>query len=737
MRFYKKSLSIFSLYLLATAHSLLLAGCSGSVNDQENLAASSTQSGGSGETSQNESPGTVGAGSTVQEPAPNAPPQEADNNSSETGSNGTVGNGNGTDGPSTRNPPVIKILNIKGGEYLPGGSIFSLFFSVTNQQIVSDHADMAMSKIEYQKPGEAADVWHLVQDKVVSVSGDTVEVLWHICSPTDPRIECLGHIDGSGYKLRVSTLGTLDLTAEVTSTTFTIDSTKPNLTSATLAINPLSTPVGSILVPFVEIVVSGIVDSISPIESICVKEASSTTPTSLDTCWVNVVSLGVTEALTLSEVKLIQFMGFKYSSGNNFYLWGKDKAGNISDLQSVSGKDKISYNYNPPTESATHGYWNDSANSSVTKFSFLNSTSSGTIVSYTGLPVNNNTTFTDPGSIVVGSKGQIYIKDNLLGIVRLNPLTQVRDVILPKQTNFTDGLLSNSSTGVKNPLRIALDVDDGLWILDESYLAFVDFSEASPQLKIMAGGGTSVSDSLTDPKTLQITYHDNTRWYGTFAVLPDKTVVFHSDNPHKILDNSTHDATLRHKLRLFRPKENTIESFYLSGSYNYSNQTISVDGFYPYGPMTFIYNFSKKQIENVFGRFCNEDGSGGCSSSLLKFNDKGVVLTQLSTSQVPYLYNNFPLISQNSTSIYGFNGIKANLAIYDNTNNNWTKILGYNQRSSVTFCNNGTSATSCNLRLTDVFVQKNGTIYFIDDTRIRVIDTDGTIQTLYEPPVGP
>ena len=188
---------------------------------------------------------------------------------------------------------------------------------------------------------------------------------------------------------------------------------------------------------------------------------------------------------------------------------------------------------------------------------------------------------------------------------------------------------------------------------------------------------------------------------------------------------------------MFKPKENTIESFYLSGSYSYGDQTISIDSFYPNGPMAFIFNFAKKQIDYVFGRFCNEDGSGGCTPSLLKFNEKGIVLTQLSTAQVPYLYNNFPLISQNSTNIFGFNGIKANLAIFNNTNNNWTKILGYNQRSSGSFCNNGTSATSCNLKLTDVFVQKNGIIYFLDDTRVRVIDRDGAIQTIYEPPIGP
>ncbi len=87
---------------------------------------------------------------------------------------------------------------------------------------------------------------------------------------------------------------------------------------------------------------------------------------------------------------------------------------------------------------------------------------------------------------------------------------------------------------------------------------------------------------------------------------------------------------------------------------------------------------------------------------------------------------------QNGVNVFALNGIKSFLFSYDIENDSWSKIIGYNARAS-SFCNNGTASTSCNVRFTDAFVHKNGTVYFMDQTRIRVLDRDGSIQTIYQP----
>jgi len=175
-------------------------------------------------------------------------------------------------------------------------------------------------------------------------------------------------------------------------------------------------------------------------------------------------------------------------------------------------------------------------------------------------------------------------------------------------------------------------------------------------------------------------------------------------------------------------KTKSISTLFLTGNSDYN----SVNAMYPYGPMAVVFDFEKMQIKNIYGRFCLES-SGSCNIELLKFDSEGVIASYLSKTSTPYLYNNFPMITQNSQQVYAFNGLKSFLFQYDSTNNSWTKFLGFNQIATG-FCDNGTMWNSCNVRLRDVFVNAKGIIYFLDDTRIRVIDEEsGSIQTIYQP----
>lgn len=700
---------------------LSLIGCTGAISDQ-------SESGDKMAASQQPLPTAT---SIPRPPSASTPDIPGDQEQPSEGDGTATGPGNGTQNPPGTTPPVIEILNLRGGEFLQAGKTFIIYFTVTNQVQSPTNGNIAMSKVEFQFPEEDENTWHLINDKIVSVDGLIAQTTWNICAPNNTTAACSKYKEGLGYRVRISTIGAEQLTNTYITDVFAVDGTKPKLDNSSFSITNVSTA-ASRKTPFIAFQTSGIEDDVSSVESICIT-TTKTPPGLLDPCWYKVGALGVTEAKVLPPVSIFEYQGFQTLPSQTYYLWGKDLAGNISDVNEVAGKGRVTFTYSAPTPATIGGYWSDDANPNL-GLSFNTSTNSISLKNpWAHLTAFNNLqTMTDPGSIVVSSRGIIYLKDKTAGIIALNPLTEERKVLIPLKATLTEGLLSAAETGVKAPLRIGLDIDDGLWILDESHLAYVDLSQTNPTLKIVAGGGSDESDELSDPKQLKITYHDNTRWYGTFSILPNKTIIFHGENPYKPLEMA---SGLPHRLRVFNFRKKNITSLYLTGSFDFNDETIAASSLYPLSPLVFTYDFSQQTIKNIYGRFCKEIDTT-CSLYMLKLNYKGVIEGQIAAPQ-NLLYNNFSLISRNSVTVYAFNGFKANLSEYDSANNLWTKFLGYIQRAT-TFCNNGTSATSCNVRLTDVFVQKNGTMFFLDQNQVRVIDrTSGTIQTLYSPTAGP
>ena len=57
----------------------------------------------------------------------------------------------------------------------------------------------------------------------------------------------------------------------------------------------------------------------------------------------------------------------------------------------------------------------------------------------------------------------------------------------------------------------------------------------------------------------------------------------------------------------------------------------------------------------------------------------------------------------------------------------FTTVIGGGTNGS---CPDGTSATACDLDISDAFVDANGQVYYVERGRIRTIDQSGNIQTL-------
>lgn len=393
-------------------------------------------------------------------------------------------------------------------------------------------------------------------------------------------------------------------------------------------------------------------------------------------------------------------------------------------------KDQLTLAYTAPASSPTEGFWNDSVN---TDFAFQTDATATATQQYINAPANDLTTRADPGSFVVTSKGQVIVRDKNLGLVRLDMVTRSREILIPIDSAFQEGYTGGTPPSdpmipqgkLKNPLRIAVDEDDWIWIQDEEHIAYID---STGLLKIAAGGGSDTNDVIANPLNAQISYHENMRWYGSFKVFPGKLVIFNSENPVTKLNPATGS---RYRLRILNLKENHLSSLALSGSFG--STPTEVKDFVPYGTLNFTYNSDRKFIDKIFGRFCTaeipDSANLRCDSQvMLEFNSRGEASAQISNHSN---FSNLTLISS-LDGIYAFNAQRGFLSQLDLNTRTWSKILGGSSRAS-SYCNNNTSSTSCDLRLVDVFVTNQKRIFFMDQSRIRSVELNGRIQTPYEP----
>ncbi len=158
-------------------------------------------------------------------------------------------------------------------------------------------------------------------------------------------------IDSANVKVRVTATDSGgNVTNADSSGPFTVDSTPPTLTSGAMIVNAGESNTTASTVP---VSLQG-VDSLTKIQSFCLKYNDSTQPAAGHACWrlVTASPPSLTPALTLNLSNYYYQLGF--SSGSyNIYAWLKDAAGNISSLSSSGAgtlaRDRESVNYIPGT----------------------------------------------------------------------------------------------------------------------------------------------------------------------------------------------------------------------------------------------------------------------------------------------------------------------------------------------------------------------------------------------------
>ncbi|AZZ37795.1 hypothetical protein CIK05_13630 [Bdellovibrio sp. qaytius] len=622
--------------------------------------------------------------------------------------------------PMNGQSPVVAIESIRSGDYIKGGVQYKLHLLITDPTL-----DTNSSTIEYSR--DAGLTWTVATSSTgqdgndfATNSGEDSVFNWSVPRELDCTASSASS-DGSNYKIRVTTRGRPDAfpTLEVTQGMFTVDSCAPVISGASF------TYVSAAATGFSTLSLPDITDtfSLSPIKDVCLKYITAPVPSETDSCWLNVNSLiGTSGQAVLSGESMNLFFGFNALTSMTATLWARDYAHNQTELTltgSAPMQVATGVSFTDLTDTFSRSCGGSYCVSATVTGGAVSSNvvvNSVTVINKTDSPVSpydSDASLLDPQMFVVNSAGIIYLRDKVNGIIKIDPIAKTRTQLVQIGT-FADGLLA--SARVVKPMRLALDREENLIIFDNNRIRRINLNEApvNQTIETIVGGGTDTSGTVKVATNLQIDYHDNLLWYGTFQVLPNNWIVFNSENPHKKLV----DATDRFRLRVYRPdREIKIVSINLSGTGVDIDPSQAVDNLWPYGGMAVSYDSANKDISYIYARLC--DAEATCSSHSLGVFDADGVATSSSVIMPSTYSNNYMFVSR-AGKLYSMNRFEGKVKYHDGTN--WLTALGRGNQNFASLCAEATTKQNCEIDLWDAFVGANERIYFIDSGQVRFVD---------------
>ncbi len=599
--------------------------------------------------------------------------------------------------------PTVNVLVPVANQPVAGGKPFQIkYIAKANSSVLP----VVFGTVEYKRNSETE--WHLIQEKVISVSGQVVSVNWDV--PPDTITE-----SAPTYKIRVTVHRLKTQTGTVDSSDFTIDSEKPNLSST--GFSKLSDALG--VVKF-ELKNATDPSNRSVLVRVCLKEAFEE-PLLTDICWKPVSLFGSGSTWTIPV-----FFGLKEITSKIYYAWVQDKAGNVSTLGAKDPSDTGLFSTLNPTsdESGDDGSTPTTGDTttgtpalgidgqdrvSFAKAAVALTTTSALVTAPTPVPLTwadptansdlsrfaSETYLSSPGSLLIGSNSVAYILDT----------TGVRKF---------DLLTGTSSTFINqaNMQRIAFDADENIIAL------------SAPSNNLVKIEKYPAAAPTPTPLVSSIPYHANMKYYGTFEVLPNNWVVYTSGNPIVAMKNTV--------LNVFKPEE------YLAGvstgitSISFSGADSAVaESYSTYGPIGISYDHKLAKISALVGRFCAMSSNVCTSDTISKYFDgNGILAGEFPILGMGLFGNEYLKISPQG-SIYVLNGWQGRLG----------KTLGVGafvdvfavsgRANPATYCDNGTLAINCKVRVDDFYLDSNGRVFFLEGKKIRWIDEDGLVQTLF------
>lgn len=705
-------------------------------------------------------------------------PKNSDSNSTVPGSGGSGTGGNCYEDPSIGrtctseggdkfgDPNVngvisVDLLNLNNNEFLKGGNSYYVKYRT---HISYAKFKSVYSKLEFKRESDAD--WKLIADKIVSNDNEIVSYNWNICPHVEGKnclLDASGNpilLNGLDFKIRVTSKRLDNQSGTVQSSGyFTIDSISPSLATTQPSPKKGFGIKQSNLNGFIELEIYAASDNLNRVSHLCLK-LETTTPDQNDSCWVSTMPFNpvysVSSQQDMTIVSIPVFLGFTAKASLNYYLWIKDQSGNVSTMTSntvddvttygLAGKDKVVLSQSSVSHSG-FSLWNPDTHTLTPTFNAdltlnSNASASGTIAKYASGDSALN--MGDPGSLVVTSAGVAYIKHNGTpkGILRFDLNNGTYSVLIPQGNHLTGG---TATARVYDPLRIALDSNEDLWVMDKTQTGDVliskvtNLSTASPHFDDLIGGGSQITSDDKSATDLKITYSDNLRWFGSFSSLPDGSLMFSSEDPVKQLKPASGNVF---SLRFYNPNRSeslristlTMKTVNSKGEELTTENGDSLKDLEVYGVSTAVFDFQTSEIKKIYLRACAPTGVGAsktCNDLVsLVFDGKGQFLEQIQ-SFTPWHWGNVIFSSHRSGQIFMMNALQGTLSKISSNEagSSWLSLLS-DFGAGASYCANDTPSGNCQVRIKDFFVTEWGRVFFVDQNRLRFIDDDGKVKSI-------
>lgn len=326
----------------------------------------------------------------------------------------------------------------------------------------------------------------------------------------------------------------------------------------------------------------------------------------------------------------------------------------------------------------------------------------------------------DPGSLAVTANGTIYFRDVQNGILKIDRATGVASrYIRTTGASTGDGGPATSAT-TNFPMRIALDYQDRLLILDNDRIRRI---ESNGTINTIIGGGASNADGVAplDVQITPITFNGLSARTASFFAMPNGDIYFQSDIY----------SGIGYRIRRYGAAGGTVGSVTPTGTQDAS----AVGGFSL--PSCFLRNLGvvfdpvSSAILHMSVDVTHDPTYAGCDNSSQAVSASLSPATAVATGpHLPsphlsaYLH---PRVQARTGELYAVSRNYGRISRYQVSTNTWSTVVG---SGTIGTCADGTAALACNIEPMDAFITAQGTLYFVDRGRIRTIDENGNVLTI-------
>ncbi len=364
----------------------------------------------------------------------------------------------------------------------------------------------------------------------------------------------------------------------------------------------------------------------------------------------------------------------------------------------------------------------------------------------------------DPATFVVARDGTIYVRDLYRGVLRVNAATSAVERLAPMGAT-TSGEGDGGAIGLarfRSPTHIALDWEDRLLILDYDRLR--QYDPVTDEITTLIGCVNTPCSQADDEDPLSFTITPPTTDYlsamnteaqtvdryatrgFTFYPLKDGRIFFQAGGYTKRSGNGW-------SIFYFDPNGLKIKKVATpNGTGYYGNVTTNIQScvLIVWLPE---YNLSTQAITRTLATV-HRNGTGtadaGCDTSSGNFTPleltwpaQAVAATHpeslVAGSPAGGWGHNglgFAQFMGRDGKVYGFQRDVARIRQLAFGGTTWTTLVGHASAEPGN-CADDTLATSCRIEPNAVFVQDNGTIYWMERGMIRLLDSNSRVQTIY------